>query len=88
MATPEPDPTPAEPTPTMAEQYPIHGVRFVNGRTEHRTNRPEEHRWHDLLYAACGKTGFLARGFCLGAVTPCKGCRKAIYGTTAQLAAR
>jgi hypothetical protein len=76
---PTTDPAPA---PTMDEQYPIHRVRFVNGRTHHRTKRPQDERWWDLLYAACGKTGYQARGFCLGAVTPCKGCQKAISGTT------
>jgi hypothetical protein len=65
----------------MDELYPIHGVRFVNGRTEHRTKRPDEERWWDLLEAACGKTGYQARGFGLGPVTPCRGCHKAIYGT-------
>ncbi|MFJ8158503.1 hypothetical protein [Streptomyces sp. NPDC094468] len=68
----------------MAEQYPIHGVRFVKGRTEHRTKRPEDERWWDLLEAACGKTGFMARGFGLGPVTPCQGCHRAIYGTVSS----
>ena len=62
----------------MAEQYPIKKVRFVNGRTYHRTKRPEGERWWDLLEAACGKVGYLERGFPLGTLRPCRGCQKAI----------
>jgi hypothetical protein len=62
----------------MAELYPIKQVRFVKGRTYHRTKRPDDERWWDLLEAACGKTGYLERGFPLGAITPCRGCVKAV----------
>jgi len=64
--------------PSMAELYPIKQVRFVKGRTWHRTKRPADERWWDLLEAACGKTGYLERGFPLGAITPCRGCAKAV----------
>ncbi|WP_405673237.1 hypothetical protein [Streptomyces sp. NBC_01530] len=64
--------------PTVAEQYPCRGVRFVNGRTQHRVRRPDDERWWDQLEAACGKTGYLERGFPLGIVTPCRRCVKAV----------
>jgi hypothetical protein len=82
MPTADTTPAPAETTPTMDEEYPIHSVRFIRGRTYHRTKRPPNEEWWTLLYAACGKTGHLERGFPLGAITPCRGCHKAIYGTT------
>lgn len=66
------------PAPTLAEQYPIRNVRFVSGRTHHRTRRPADERWWDLLEAACGKTGHLARGYSLGPVRECRGCAQAI----------
>jgi hypothetical protein len=66
------------PTPTLADQYPIGGVRFVNGRTRHRVRRPEEQRWWELLYAACGKSGFQATGYVVGAVRECRGCARAV----------
>jgi hypothetical protein len=62
----------------MADLYPIKQVRFVKGRTYHRTKRPDGERWWDLLEAACGKTGYLERGFPLGAITPCRGCTRAV----------
>jgi hypothetical protein len=65
----------------MDELYPIKRVRFVKGRTYHRTKRPADERWWDLLEAACGKTGYLERGWCRGPITPCRGCNKAIDGT-------
>jgi len=68
----------APPAPSMAELYPIKRVRFVKGRTWHRTKRPADERWWDLLEAACGKTGYLERGFPLGTITPCRGCAKAL----------
>jgi hypothetical protein len=66
------------PAPTLAELYPIENVRFVNGRTHHRTKRPDDERWWDLLEAACGKTGFLCRGYPGGRIRPCRGCTRAI----------
>jgi hypothetical protein len=68
----------APPAPTLAEQYPAKGVRFVNGRTHHRTRRPDDERWWDLLEAACGKTGRLARGYPGGAIKACRGCARAV----------
>lgn len=66
------------PAPPIADQYPIERVRFVNGRTYHRTRRPEDERWWDLLEAACGKTGHLARGYTTGAITACRGCQTVV----------
>jgi hypothetical protein len=68
----------APPAPTLAELYPIRDVRFVNGRTHHRTRRPDDERWWDLLEAACGKTGWLATGYSLGAIRECRGCARAL----------
>jgi hypothetical protein len=68
----------APPAPTVAELYPIENVRFVNGRTHHRTKRPVDERWWDLLEAACGKTGWLATGYSLGAIRECRGCARAL----------
>jgi hypothetical protein len=68
----------APPAPTLAELYPIENVRFVNGRTYHRTKRPDDERWWDLLEAACGKSGFLCRGYPGGAIRECPGCARAI----------
>lgn len=68
----------APPAPTVAEQYPVRDVRFVGGRTHHRTRRPEDERWWDLLEAACGKTGYLCRGYPNGAIRPCRGCARAV----------
>jgi hypothetical protein len=67
--------TASQPT-TPAAEFPIRRVRFVNGRTWHRTRRPAE--WHHQLEAACGKTGYLASGYGLGPVGDCRGCQKAI----------
>lgn len=64
------------PAPTVAELYPIRNVRFVGGRTHHHTKRPEDERWWDLLEAACGKTGSLARGYLGGVVRECGGCAR------------
>ncbi|MDH2390063.1 hypothetical protein QCN29_14935 [Streptomyces sp. HNM0663] len=48
----------------------IRHIRFVNGRTHHRTRRPDDQRWWDLLEAACGgKRGYLPRGFTLGGIS-------------------
>lgn len=68
----------APPVLPLAEQYPIKRVRFVNGRTHHRTRRPDDERWWDLLHAACGKTGYLCRGYPSGAVRECRGCVRAV----------
>lgn len=70
----------APPAPTLAELYPIRDVRFVNGRTHHRTKRPADERWWDLLEAACGKTGYLASGYTMGTVRECAGCARAVRG--------
>jgi len=67
----------APPAPSVADEFPIREVRFVNGRTHHRTRRPADERWWQLLEAACGKTGFLCRGYSLGAITECRGCARA-----------
>ncbi|MEU5477459.1 hypothetical protein [Streptomyces mirabilis] len=71
----------APPAPTLAELYPAKGVRFVNGRTHHRTKPPVDQRWYeDPLEAACGKTGWLARGYPGGAIRECRGCARALSG--------
>jgi hypothetical protein len=65
--------------PTMAEQFPVRDIRFVNGRTSHRTRRPVDNRWYeDPLEAACGKTGWLARGYPGGAIRECPRCVRAV----------
>ncbi|MFD8771433.1 hypothetical protein [Streptomyces sp. NPDC059916] len=67
------------PALSIAEQFPIRDARFTNGRTHHRTRRPVDGRWYeDPLEAACGKTGFLARGFPNGAIRDCPECARAI----------
>lgn len=67
------------PAPTVAEEFPVRDVRFVNGRTRHRTRRPADQRWYeDPLEAACGKIGYLARGYPNGAIRECPGCARAI----------
>lgn len=67
------------PAPTLAAGFPVRNVRFVNGRTHHRTRRPVDNRWYeDPLEAACGKTGWLARGYSLGAIRECPGCAAAV----------
>jgi hypothetical protein len=69
----------APPAPSIAEQFPIRDVRFVNGRTTHRTRRPVDNRWYeDPLEAACGKVGWLATGYSLGPTRECRGCARAI----------
>lgn len=68
----------APPALSVADEFPIRDVRFVNGRTHHRARRPADERWWDLLEAACGKSGYLARGYSLGAVRECRSCTKAI----------
>ena len=72
--------------PTAADEYPIRGVRFVNGRTRHRVRRPDGQRWWDLLHAACGKSGFQATGYGRGPVAECRGCARAV-GAQEQSAA-
>lgn len=66
------------PAPALADEFPIPGVRFVGGRTEHHVRRPEDQRWWDLLEAACGKTGFQATGYGRGPVRECRGCAGAV----------
>lgn len=58
-----------------AELYPIQRVRFRGGRVFHRTKEPTE--WHDLLEAACGRTGYLATGYPGRRPGQCPGCEKA-----------
>lgn len=62
--------------PPADEVFPIRQARFVNGRTWHRVKAPAE--WHDLLEAACGKTGYQARGYTTNRVRECTGCAKAV----------
>jgi len=66
------------PAPTLADEFPIPGVRFENGRTRHRVRRPEDQRWWELLHAACGKSGYRATGYVVGAVGECRGCARAV----------
>lgn len=66
------------PAPAIADEFPIGGVRFVNGRTEHHVRRPVDQRWWQVLYAACGKSGLLAGGYVVGAVRECQGCARAV----------
>jgi hypothetical protein len=69
----------APPAPSIAEQFPVKDVRFVNGRTHHRTRRPVDQRWYeDPLEAACGKTGWLARGYPNRTIRECPGCARAM----------
>jgi hypothetical protein len=68
----------APPAPSVADLYPICDVRFVNGRTHHRTRRPDDEQWWELLEAACGKTGYLCTGYTNGTVRACRGCEKAV----------
>lgn len=66
------------PAPLLADQFPVQGVRFANGRTGHRTRRPEDERWWDLLEAACGKSGYLANGYVVGGVRDCPRCAEVV----------
>lgn len=66
------------PAPSPADEFPVKGVRFVNGRTEHRVRRPVDNRWWDLLQAACGKTGYKTDAYTFGAISPCRGCERAV----------
>jgi hypothetical protein len=78
----------APPAPTVAEQFPARDVRFVNGRTHHRTRRPvDNRRYEDPLEAACGKVGWLARGYPSGAIRECGGCARAVEADGQQEAA-
>lgn len=76
----------APPAPTVAEQYPIRGVRFVNGRTRHRIQAPADNRWWDLLYAACGKHGHKTDAYVFGTVRDCRGCEAAVNQESEQAA--
>lgn len=70
------------PALSLADEFPIQNVRFVNGRTHHRTRRPDDERWWDLLEAACGKNGRLASGYSAADarrdVPDCQACVEAI----------
>lgn len=66
------------PAVSAADEYPVRGVRFVNGRTWHHVRRPEDNRWWDLLQAACGKTGRKTDAYVFGTITPCRGCERAV----------
>ncbi|MFJ9101308.1 hypothetical protein ACIRJM_22905 [Streptomyces sp. NPDC102405] len=66
------------PAPTVAEQYPIPGVRFVNGRTTHRVRPPQDYRWWDLLEAAYGKSGYKTDAYTFGEIRACRGCETAV----------
>jgi len=66
------------PAPTVAEQYPISGVRFVNGRTTHRVEKPHDNRWWDLLHAACGKSGYKTDAYTFEQIRTCRGCEAAV----------
>lgn len=74
----------APPAPSVADLYPIRGVRFVNGRTHHRTKRPDGEQWWELLEAACGKTGYLCSGYSSGTVRDCRGCQKVVEAQTVK----
>lgn len=68
----------AAPT-SLAAEFPVRQVRFVNGRTHHRTRQPIDNRWYeDPLVAACGKTGWHATGYSLGTIRECRGCAEAV----------
>jgi len=62
----------------LAVEFPIRDVRFVGGRTRHRVQRPDDQQWWQLLEAACGKTGFLASGYMVGAVGECRRCSRIV----------
>jgi hypothetical protein len=64
------------PAPSMADLFPIRQARFVNGRTWHRVKQPTE--WADVLEAACGKSGYQARGYTANDVRECASCAKAV----------
>jgi hypothetical protein len=67
------------PALSPAEEFAGRNVRFVGGRTEHRTRIPADYRWQEeLLEAACGKKGWLARGYTNKPVRPCAACAKAV----------
>ncbi|MFJ9420701.1 hypothetical protein [Streptomyces sp. NPDC101249] len=71
----------------MADADWVEGVRFVNGRLRHRVRPPDDHRWWDLLHAACGKQGYKTDAYVFGAVRDCRGCAAAINASTEQEAA-
>ena len=70
--------------PTIAAEYPCRGVRFVNGRTQHRVRQPDDNRWWDLLEAACGKTGYKTDAYTFGTIRDCRGCAQAIGDDAAK----
>lgn len=69
--------------PVDLAAFPIHNARFRNARTYHRIRRPDDHDWHALMEAACGKTGYLCTGYPMYPPSPCLKC----YPQTAQIAA-
>ena len=71
---------------SAADEYPCRGVRFVNGRTRHRVRRPDDNRWWDLLYAACGKTGYKTDAYLLHDVPDCRDCEAAVAADNQQAA--
>lgn len=74
------------PAVSAADEYPCRGVRFINGRTEHRVKRPDDNRWWDLLYAACGKTGYKTDAYTFGTIRDCRGCEAAVADDNQQAA--
>ncbi|MGW1950115.1 hypothetical protein ACWCRC_38150 [Streptomyces sp. NPDC001940] len=69
----------APPALSIAEQFPVRRARFVKGHTYHRIRQPVDERWYqDPHEAACGKTGWLARGYPNGAIRDCRGCQNAL----------
>lgn len=75
-----------ESAPTGAAEFPVRGVRFVNGRTRHQVRRPDDNRWWDLLEAACGKTGYKTDAYTFGEIRDCRGC-EAVVNTESEQAA-
>jgi hypothetical protein len=59
------------------DDFPVPGVRFVNGRVKHRVRRPVDLQWWDRLYAACGATGYAAK-HPNRAARDCRACHTAI----------
>jgi hypothetical protein len=62
----------AQPAPTPAELYPIHGVRLRGGRVCHRAKKPAD--WGDPIQTACGQSGALATGYPRFPPGPCLKC--------------
>lgn len=74
-------------TSSAAAEFAGRNVRFTGGRTAHRTRIPADYRWQEeLLEAACGKTGWLARGYTNKPVRPCAACLR-VVGQAGETAA-